>query len=374
MIHRLRSVALVAVLFALAACGQSGGEEQIQTADPGEAEEEAENRDGDGEGGSVSLLGAGASFPDPVYQEWISDYAEVEPDVSIQYEAIGSGGGRERFIAQETDFGGSDAFMSDEEMAAAVDERGCGEVLHIPSVFGGVVVAYNIPELEGETLVLDADTTAGIFSGEITNINDDAIAELNPDVDLPDQELTVARRSDGSGTTQTFTLWLESENEEWAEEFGSGDTVDWIDESVGGEQNDGVTSIIDQQPGAIGYLSLEFARKSGLPYADIVNADGNAIEATTESVGKAVDNLDLPDDLRFDILDVGGEGYPIATATWLLAYSCGYDDDVAGAMRDYFTWALEEGGDTAAELGYAPLSESAREASLEKVEQINADE
>lgn len=376
MIDRLRSVALVAVLIVLAACTQSGGEEQIQTADPGEAEEKAENRDDGegGEGGSVSLLGAGASFPDPVYQEWISDYAEVEPEVSIQYEAIGSGGGRERFIAQETDFGGSDAFMSDEEIAAAEDARGCGEVLHIPAVFGGVVVAYNIPELEGETLVLDADTTAGIFSGEITNINDDAIAELNPDVDLPDQELTVARRSDGSGTTQTFTLWLESENEEWAEEFGSGDTVDWIGESVGGEQNDGVTSIIDQQPGAIGYLSLEFARESGLPYADIVNADGNAIEPTTESVGKAVDNVDLPEDLRFDILDVGGEGYPIATATWLLAYSCGYDDDVAGAMRDYFTWALEEGGDTAAELGYAPLSESAREASLEKVEQINADE
>lgn len=378
MIDRLRSVALVAVLIALAACGQPGGEEQIEAADPEQAEEEAESSDGDdgddGEGGSVSLLGAGASFPDPVYQEWISDYAEVEPDVSIQYEAIGSGGGRERFIAQETDFGGSDAFMSDEEIADAEDARGCGEVLHIPAVFGGVVVAYNIPELDSETLVLDADTTAGIFSGEITNINDDAIAELNPDVDLPDQELTVARRSDGSGTTQTFTLWLENENEEWAQEFGSGDTVDWIGESVGGEQNDGVTSIIEQQPGAIGYLSLEFARESGLPYADIVNADGNAIEPTTESVGKAVDNLDLPDDLRFDILDVGGEGYPIATATWLLAYSCGYDDDVAGAMRDYFTWALEEGGDTAAELGYAPLSESAREASLEKVEQINADE
>lgn len=355
---RLVVLALVVALFA-AACGGDDGE----TTTPSSAEDE---------GGSISLLGAGASFPDPVYQTWIGEYTtNVEPDVSIQYESIGSGGGRERFIDQQTDFAGSDAFMSDEEIADAVEARGCGEVLHIPMVFGGVVVAYNIEGLDG--LVLDAATIADIFSGKITNINDPAIAELNPDVELPDQELTVTVRADGSGTTSIFTTYLSDEDEDWADEYGAGDEIDWFGGQVAGEQNDGVAAAIAQQPGGIGYVSLEFAVQQNLPFASVVNADGTAVEPSTDSVGRAVEGLDLPDDLRFNVLGVGGEGYPIAGATWVLAYTCGYEEAKAEALKAYLTWALEEGDSFASDLGYAPLADSTQALSLEKIEQINSE-
>lgn len=351
--------ALASLALVVSACGgdTSGGTVQP----PGSAE-----------GGTGDLLGAGASFPDPVYQEWIGTYtSEVQPDVSIQYEAIGSSGGREQFISQQTDFAGTDAFMDDEEIEAAVEGRGCGEVLHIPSVFGGVVVAYNIEGLD--QITLDAATTADIFSGEITNINDPAIAELNPDVELPDQELTVNVRADGSGTTETFTMFLENEDSDWAADYGSGDEVDWFDGVVASEQNDGVSAAIAQQPGGIGYVSLDFAVQQGLTTALMINEDGNAIEASPETVGAAADTADLPEDLRFNLLDIGGEGYPISTATWMLAYTCGYDDETATALQDYLTWALEEGDDIAAELGYAPLSDAVQERSLEKIQRINED-
>lgn len=370
-----RTTAAVAVLaLTIAACG--GGNDIESAGSPGEASDDSsetagDDASGDTGGETVSLLGAGASFPDPVYQSWIGEFDEVRPDIQVQYESIGSGGGREQFIGQQTDFAGSDAYASDEEIADAVEQRGCGEVLHIPMVFGGVVVAYNIDGLED--LTLDAATIADIFSGEITNINDPAIAELNPDVELPDQDLVVTVRADGSGTTSIFTTYLEDEDADWAADYGSGDEVPWFDGVVGGEQNDGVQAGIASQPGGIGYLSLEFAVAAGLPFASVVNGDGNAIEPSTASVGAAVDGIELPEDLRFDVLGVGGEGYPIAGATWVLAYTCGYDEAEAEALRTYLTWALEEGDDTAAELGYAPLSDASQALSLAKVERINED-
>lgn len=367
-----RRVVATAVL-ALTAVACSGGDLEDASSSQADGDPGAEAGDGDGGGLSADLLGAGASFPDPVYQEWIGEYTqEVEPGVSLQYEAIGSSGGREQLIGQQVDFAGSDAFMSDEEIEAAEEERGCGEVVHIPTVFGGVVVAYNIEGLD--QITLDAATTADIFSGEITNINDPAIAELNPDVELPDQELTVNVRADGSGTTETFAMFLENEDADWASEYGADDEIDWFDGVVASEQNDGVAAAIDQQPGGIGYVSLDFATQRGLPSARMVNEDGNAIEASPESVGAAADSADLPDDLRFNLLDIGGEGYPISTATWLLAYTCGYDDDTADAMIDFMTWALEEGDAVVSELGYAPLSDTVQELSLDKINQINADE
>ncbi|MPZ87972.1 MAG: phosphate ABC transporter substrate-binding protein PstS [Nitriliruptorales bacterium] len=376
--HSWRTLLALLAVLSLSVAGCASAEEQeaatdVESPAGSQTEEAADGEDGEDEGLSADLLGAGASFPDPVYQEWIGEFTtNVEEGVSIQYEAIGSGGGREQFIAQETDFAGSDAYMSDEEIADAEEAHGEGEVLHIPMVFGGVVIAFNIEGLD--SLTLDFATIADIFSGEITNINDPAIAELNPDVELPDQELTVTVRADGSGTTSIFTTYLEDEDEDWAANVGSGDEVDWPAENlVAGEQNDGVASAVQQQPGAIGYLSLEFAVAAGLPYASVVNADGTAVDPTTESVGAAVEGLDLPEDLRFDVLGVGGEGYPIAGATWVLAYTAGYDEADAEALKAYLTWALEEGDGIASNLGYAPLSDSTQELSLEKVEQINAD-
>ena len=342
--------------------------EAPEDADAGSDDDAGSNDDG----GSVDLAGAGASFPDPVYQTWIGTYTqEIDPSVTINYNAIGSGGGREAFIAQEVDFAGSDAFMGDEDIAAAIEARGGGDVLHIPMVFGGVVVAYNIEGLDD--LVLDAATISGIFRGEITNVNDPAIAELNPDADLPDQELTVVHRSDGSGTTSIFTTWLEDEDQAWADEVGSGSEVEWPT-GLGGDQNQGVQQTLSQQPGGIGYLSLEFAVEAGLPFARVVNADGNAVEATTETVSAAADSLsEVPEDLRFNLLGIGGDAYPIAGATWVLAATTGMDEAKAEALRAYLTWALEEGDADASALGYAPLGEEMQQRALEKVEQINAD-
>lgn len=359
----------------MAACGGSG--DTTTTAAPGSATTaptptpagETPTTEGGGEL-SANILGAGASFPDPVYQTWIGEYTtNVQPGVSIQYESIGSGGGRERFIDQQTQFAGSDKFMSDDEIADAVANRGCGEVLHIPMVFGGVVVAYNIEGLD--SLTLDAATIADIFSGEITNINDPAIAALNPDVTLPDQELTVTVRADGSGTTSIFTTYLSDEDADWAATYGADDEIEWFGGQVAGEQNDGVAAAVAQQPGGVGYVSLEFAVQQGLAVANVINADGNAITPSTETVGSAVEGLDLPEDLRFNILGVGGQGYPIAGATWVLAYTCGYDEATAAALQDYLTWALEEGDQLAADLGYAPLSDATEELSLAKVARIN---
>ena len=371
--HTRILAAVAALSLAAVACG-GGDLDDAPTAD--DVEDAAGSPDDDeteGEGGGLSadLLGAGASFPNPLYQTWIGEFQGVEPGVSLQYESIGSGGGREQFISMQTDFAGTDSPMGDEQQAEGLEARECAtdEVLHIPTVFGGVVIAYNIDGLD--ELVLDGTTIAGIFSGEITNVNDPAIAALNEGTDLPDQELTPAVRADGSGTTEIFTKYLESEDAAWADTYGSGSEVSWFDGVFAGEQNDGVANAVASQPGAVGYLSLEFAVAAGLPFASVVNADGNVVEPSSESVSAAADNLEFPDDLRFSILNVGGQGYPIAGATWVLAWPCGYDQADADALKAFLTWTLEEGDGFATELGYAPLAPNAQELAMAKVNRIN---
>jgi len=321
---------------------------------------------------SADLLGAGASFPAPIYLEWIAEYSgNVQPGVSVNYQSIGSGGGVEQFIGQQTDFGASDAFLNDEELAAATEARGC-EPVHIPTVFGAVALGYN---LEGvESLTLSGPLVADIFLGNITNWSDPAIAALNEGVDLPDQDIVVAHRADGSGTTSIFTTYLVSVSDQWASDIGAGKEVEWpAPNSVGGEKNDGVAAQIQQNPGAIGYIELSYAITSNIPVADLVNEDGNAITPTLASTAAAADGIDIPADLRFNILNVGGEGYPIAGATWLLAWTCGYDDVTEAALKDFFTWALMEGDALAEELLYSPLSANLEAQALEKVDQINSE-
>jgi len=320
---------------------------------------------------SGELLGAGASFPAPIYLEWISDYTtNVQPGVSINYQSIGSGGGVEQFIGQQTDFGGSDAFLTDEELAAATAARGC-EPVHIPTVFGAVAVGYN---LEGiNKLILSGPVLADIFQGNITSWDDAAIAELNPGVSLPSEDIVVAHRSDGSGTTSIFTTYLSSVSENWKNAVGKGKEVEWpAKNSVGGEKNDGVAAQIQQNPGAIGYIELSYALTNGIPVADMVNADGNAITPTLESTAAAADGITIPDDLRFNILGVGGQGYPIAGATWILAWTCGYEDNTAAMLKDYITWTLTDGDALAEELLYSPIGASLQARALEKVDMINS--
>jgi phosphate transport system substrate-binding protein len=304
--------------------------------------------------------------------EWIALYTkDVQPGVTINYQSIGSGGGVEQFIGQQTDFGGTDAYLDDEEFAAAVDARGC-EPMHVPTVFGAVAVAYNLDGVEG--LTLDGETLVNMFLGEITKWNDPAIAALNPGLDLPDQDIIIAHRSDGSGTTNIFTTYLSDVSEAWANGPGKGKEIEWpAPNSVGGEKNDGVTAQIQQNPGAVGYIELSYAIENGVPVANMVNADGNAVTPSLASTAAAADGVEIPDDLRFDILGVGGEGYPIAGATWVLAWTCGYDDATEAALKDYLTWALTEGDALAEELLYAPIGASLEARALDKVNLINVE-
>jgi phosphate transport system substrate-binding protein len=362
----LGSVTVVLTLV-LAACSSNGtGSSSSEAASPSAAESMAE--------GSptadlqAELNGAGASFPEPIYLEWIGQFQEQNSGVRINYQGIGSSGGREQFIAQQVDFAGSDAFMKDEEIQAFLDASGCAEVLHIPTVFGGVAIAYNIEGLD--QIVLDGETIANIALGNITNVNDPAIAELNPDVDLPDQALTWVHRSDGSGTTSIFTKYLESVSSDWADQVGSGSEVEWPT-GIGGDQNDGVAAAIAQQPGGIGYVSYEFANEAGLTVAQVMNDDGNAIAPSVASVSAAGETAEVPDDFRFNLLNIGGDGYPIAGATWILAPSCGMDANKADALKAFLTWALTDGDSTAEELNYAPLPDELQNRVLDQVDRIN---
>ncbi len=317
---------------------------------------------------TATLLGAGSTFIDPVMQEWIGEFTKnVQPGVSITYQPIGSGGGVQQFTARTTDFGGSDAFMSDDEIAAAQQSSGC-DVVHIPMVFGAVTVAYNVSGLD--SLTLDSDTLAKIFLGTITKWNDPAIAALNSGVSLPNEDIIVAHRSDGSGTTSIFTTYLDHENADWHSQVGKGKEVTWP-VGVGGQGNDGVAAAIVQNDGGIGYVELAYALENSLPVASMINSDGKAVVPTLESTAAAADGITIPDDLRYNILDVGGDGYPIAGSTWVLAYTCGYDANKADALKSFLTWALQDGDSIAQDLNYAPVGDSLQAKSLANVNRIN---
>lgn len=316
---------------------------------------------------SAELMAAGASFPAPIYLEWIGAFRETNPGVTINYRSIGSSGGKIQFIALQVDFAGTDSPMRDEEIEAAIEERGCPP-LHIPTLFGGVAVAHNIAGVE--QLVLDGETIAQIALGNVTRANDPAIVALNPGMDLPDQGLTWVHRSDGSGTTSIFTTYLASVSEQWAEEVGAGSEVPWPT-GIGGDQNDGVAAIIAQQPGGIGYVSYEYAAETGLRVAAVINDDGNAIRPSSESISAAATGVEIPDDFRFRILDVDGEGYPIAGTSWVLAWTCGYSEPKAEALRAWLRFGLEEGDHLVRELNYAPLPPELENRVLRQVERVN---
>jgi phosphate transport system substrate-binding protein len=328
----------------------------------------------DSEGGELSgsLTGAGASFPDPLFQDWIYTYNEVQPGVEVNYQSVGSGAGVEQFLEETVDFGSSEEPLSEEELQAALDTRGC-EAVQFPVVFGSVVVAFDNPDLDG--LVLDAEAVAGIFAGRITEFNDPAIADLNPDMELPDDEIVPVHRSDGSGTTQVFTHYLSTEVDWWADEFGADKEIQWADGLVGGQQNDGVAQGITQNPGGVGYVNQSFAMEAGLSTASIVNEDGNPIEPTLEATTIASEEADIPDNFQFTIDNIGGEGYPIAGSNFIFTYTCGYEEATADMITDFWTWAMtdEAADELALELGYAPLGDSLKERVLEAIELTNAE-
>lgn len=316
---------------------------------------------------SGSLNGAGATFPQPLYLEWIGAFTAENKGVKINYQGIGSGGGVQQFTQMTVDFGASDAPMKDEEVAAAEQASGA-KVLHIPTVFGAVVIAYNVEGLK--ELKLDQDTLAAIFLGKITKWNDPKIAALNPGAALPDQAIQVAHRSDASGTTSIFTGYLSQISEEWKTAVGKGKEVKWP-VGIGGQGNDGVAAVILQQPGTLGYVELSYALESGLPVAALKNKAGKFITPSLESTSAAAVGVEFPEDLRFSVSDSPGtDAYPIVGATWILAYDKMKDPAKAAVLKAFLTWALENGTQIAEELNYAPLPDELKAMAMQKVNSI----
>lgn len=317
---------------------------------------------------SASLSGAGATFPEPLYVEWIGEFQAINPGVTVNYQGIGSGGGIEQFSKMTVDFGASDAPMKDEEIATAEAASGA-KVMHIPTVFGAVVAAYNLKDVA--ELDLDSDTLAGIFLGDITKWNDPKIVALNPGVALPDQAIQVVHRSDSSGTTSIFTGYLTKVNADWEAKVGKGKEVEWP-VGVGGQGNDGVAAVVKQQAGSIGYVELSYAIESGLTMATLKNKAGNFITPSLESTSAAAVGVTFPEDLRFSLSNSeGAQAYPIVGATWILVYDKMKDPAKAEALKAWLTWALNEGTPLAEELGYAPLPEELKAMALDKVNAIS---
>ena len=308
------------------------------------------------------INGAGATFPFPIYSKWFSEYNKLHPEIKFNYQSIGSGGGIKQFTDGTVDFGATDAPMKDDQIAKAPD------VVHLPTVLGADVVAYNAPGVK--SLRFSPETLANIFLGKITKWNDPAIAADNPGIKLPDQSIVVARRSDGSGTTFIFTDYLSKVSPEWKSKVGAGTSVNWP-VGLGGKGNEGVTGIIKSTPGSLGYVELIYAHQQKLPVADIKNKEGNWVTPSLESISAAGAGVQMPDDYRVSITDpTGKNAYPISGFTWLLVHKDAKDKAKGTAIVNFLRWALNDGQALAKELDYAPLPKGVQEKVLKTVDTL----
>ena len=300
-----------------------------------------------------SLTGAGATFPNPIYSKWFSEYNKLHPTIQINYQSIGSGGGIRQFTEGTVDFGATDGPMNESQITAVN-----ANVLHVPTVLGAVVVTYNLPVLGTTKLKLDGTTLVDIFMGRITTWNDKRIAALNPGVKLPETDLIVVHRSDGSGTSYIFTDYLNKFSREWKDKVGYATSVNWP-VGLGGKGNEGVTQQVKQTEGALGYVELIYAISNKLPYAEIKNAAGKYISPSLESVTAAAAGakLEKDTDFRVSVTNAPGEqAYPISSFTWLLVKKDNKDAAKAKLIRDFLTWMITpEAQKMAADLQYAPL-------------------
>jgi phosphate transport system substrate-binding protein len=311
----------------------------------------------------LMINGAGATFPYPIYSKWFDEYAKVDPSVRFNYQSIGSGGGQKQILSQTVDFGASDGPMSDENLAKAP-----GKILHIPTVAGAVVVTYNIPG--NPAVKFDGETIAGIFLGHIQKWNDPKLTALNPGVKLPDQDIVVVHRSDGSGTTFIFTDYLSKVSSEWKSKAGNNTSVNWPT-GIGGKGNEGVSGQVKQTPGAIGYVELIYAVQNKLPYSDVKNSAGAFVKPTADSVTAALATAEIPDDFRFSITNAPGkEAYPIAGATWLLVYQQQKDPAKGKKLVEFLKWSMTKGEGMAKTLDYAPLPENVQQRVLKRIDEI----
>lgn len=297
------------------------------------------------------INGAGASFPYPIYTKWFSEYLKDKPDVRINYQSIGSGAGVRQIINQTVDFAGSDAPMKNAEL-----EKSPVRIQHIPTVMGAVVLAYNLPTYRGE-LKLTADLLVKIYSGKITRWNDPELVALNPNLAAAAQHtpyILVTQRSDGSGTTSIFTEYLSDVSSDWKEKVGQGKSVDWPT-GLAAKGNEGVTGVLRQNPGSLGYVEMTFALSNGLNMALLQNKKGFFIKPTVETVTAAAEDLVVPEDLRMSIVNSSATlAYPISSFTYLLVPQM-LTGSKGRNLLDFVHWSVTDGQDHARKLHYAPL-------------------
>ncbi|MGA9305313.1 MAG: phosphate ABC transporter substrate-binding protein PstS [Candidatus Sulfotelmatobacter sp.] len=319
--------------------------------------------------GQTTLNGAGATFPNPIYSKWFSEYHKLHPDIEVNYQSIGSGGGIRQVTEGTVDFGASDMPMTDGQLAEAQTKLKTN-VLNIPSVLGAVVPAYNIPGVSGD-VKFTPDALAGIFLGKITKWNDKAITGVNPGVNFPDKDIIVVHRSDGSGTTFIWTDYLSKVSADWKGEVGSNTSVKWP-VGLGGKGNEGVAGLIRQMQGGIGYVELIYAIQNSIPYGSVRNAAGNFVKASLEGVTAAAASAPkMPADFRVSITDAPGkDAYPISSFTWLLIPQQSKDAAKGKILADFLNWMATDGQKMTAALSYAPLPESVVQKEKEAIKQV----
>jgi phosphate transport system substrate-binding protein len=314
----------------------------------------------------IQINGAGATFPYPIYSKWFSEYNKLHPDVEVNYQSIGSGGGIRQLINQTVFFGATDGPMTSEQLLSAP-----GKILHFPSVLGADVPVYNIPGVDAE-LKFTGDVLADIFLGKITKWSDPVIAALNPGVKLPGTDVTVCHRSDGSGTTYIWVDYLAKVSPEWKKKVGVATSVNWP-VGIGGKGNEGVAGLVKQTPGSIGYVELIYALQNKIDYGTVQNMAGEFVRASVPSVtaAAAAAASQMPKDFRVSITNAAGKGvYPVSSFTWLLFYENPKDKVRAKIMVDFMKWALFDGQKYAGDLGYAPLPAPVVQQELEYLKRV----
>jgi len=309
----------------------------------------------------TTLNGAGATFPNPIYSKWFSEYNKLHPDIQINYQSLGSGAGIRQVLSGTVDFGASDTPMSDEQLAQSKTK-----ILHIPTVLGAVVPAYNVPGISGD-IKFTPEALAGIFLGKIQKWNDSVIAQANPGVKFPDKPIIVVHRSDGSGTTFIFTDYLSKVSKDWESSVGKGASPKWP-VGLGGKGNEGVAGQIRQLEGAIGYIELVYAVENKITYGSVKNAAGNFVKASLDTVTEAAASVkDMPADFRVSITNAPGKtAYPISSFTWLLIPQEAQDPKKGKIISDFLKWMVTDGQKMTNQLSYAPLPKSV----VEKVKAV----
>ncbi|PLR35156.1 phosphate ABC transporter substrate-binding protein PstS [Chimaeribacter coloradensis] len=299
---------------------------------------------------AASLTGAGGTFPAPVYAKWADSY-QKETGNQVNYQGIGSSGGVKQIIAKTVDFGASDAPMAE-------DKLNSNGLFQFPTVIGGVVLAVNLPGVKSGELTLDGQTLGDIYLGNIKKWNDPAIAKLNPGVKLPDQNIAVVRRADGSGTSFVFTSYLAKVNAAWKEKVGAGNTVNWP-AGLGGKGNDGVAAFVQRLPGSIGYVEYAYAKQNNLAYTKLVNADGQAVSPTEEAFSAAAKGADWTKSFAQDLTNQkGGDAWPITSTTFILIYKNQQNAGKGAEVLKFFDWAYKNGNQVANDLDYATLPDA----------------